>query len=487
VLARNRRGIATTQLKFQDPTVSHPASQVTAGTFDSGNFSFPDSLFVTDRVGVGTTSPSSKLHVYGDSQTDFGVYDTPLIVKGDSYSYVYINGTANQAGILLARNTTQGFFTGLNNDGKYRIADLESIDQNGVTNAKDGSEGITIQTDGNVGIGTTSPDEKLRVSGTVKADKIRVAESGDPNNDDRYWNISGSSNLISIQRTDFTGATGLHIDTNGNVGIGTTSPGGTLDVYGGNVSIVMNGGVFGADVHKICTRPNGAHGACWETYAGISARFTSFNQVDDWKFTRWNGSTLTDLVTIVADNGNVGIGTTGPESRLQVTGGGLCVGSDANCNTDNNAEGVVYSSSTSMTVYDVAENFPTKENLSELDEGTVLVLDSSRGVFVKRSSKPYDSLVVGVVSLKPAVLLGGFNGKQFENETQIAVALAGRVPVKVTTKNGNIRIGDLLTTSDIPGTAMKCDENCKLGNVVGKALENFNGKEGKILVLVSLQ
>jgi len=182
--------------------------------------------------------------------------------------------------------------------------------------------------------------------------------------------------------------------------------------------------------------------------------------------------------------GNVGIGTTGPESKLQVTGGGLCVGSDASCNTNNNVEGHVYASQTAMETYDVAENFPTKQNFTE---GEVLVLDPENPVFVKSSTKPYDSLVAGVVSLEPGVLLGGFKGEQFKNQTQAAVALAGRVPVKVTTKNGNIGIGDLLTTSDIPGIAMKCDENCKLGTIIGKALENFTGKEGKIMVLVTLQ
>jgi len=78
------------------------------------------------------------------------------------------------------------------------------------------------------------------------------------------------------------------------------------------------------------------------------------------------------------------------------------------------------------------------------------------------------------------------------------VALNGRVPVKVSTENGEIKAGDFLTSSSIPGVAMKAT---KPGQVVGKALEDFDGvsslneymledgirvKTGKILVFVNV-
>jgi len=65
-----------TKLKYQDPTKSHPASEVTAGTFDAGDFTFQNNLTVDsgtlhvdstgDKVGIGTTTPNENLTVVGN-------------------------------------------------------------------------------------------------------------------------------------------------------------------------------------------------------------------------------------------------------------------------------------------------------------------------------------------------------------------------------------------------------------------------------------
>jgi len=90
---------------------------------------------------------------------------------------------------------------------------------------------------------------------------------------------------------------------------------------------------------------------------------------------------------------------------------------------------------------------------------------------VEKTTKPYDPLMIGVVSQNPAMILGE------GGENKVPVALVGRVPVKVTTKNGEIRVGDYLTSSDIPGVAMKAT---KPGRVIGIALESFSGPPEEI-------
>ncbi len=56
----------------------------------------------------------------------------------------------------------------------------------------------------------------------------------------------------------------------------------------------------------------------------------------------------------------------------------------------------------------------------------------------------------------------------------VIVGLSGRVPVKVSTKNGDIQPGDYITTSDIPGVGMKATE---AGRVIGKALTGLSGTD----------
>ena len=70
---------------------------------------------------------------------------------------------------------------------------------------------------------------------------------------------------------------------------------------------------------------------------------------------------------------------------------------------------------------------------------------------------------MGIVSTKPGWLIGD------QKDGSVQMALAGRVPTKVSLKNGNIKLGDAITTSDIAGVGMKAT---KPGWIIGKLWKN---------------
>jgi hypothetical protein len=123
--------------------------------------------------------------------------------------------------------------------------------------------------------------------------------------------------------------------------------------------------------------------------------------------------------------------------------------------------------------YDFAEMFPSSDVLRP---GEVVVFgDASQ--HVKRSTgETYSRTIAGIVSTRPGFLAG-------ENRSgNYPIALAGRVPTFVTTENGEIHIGDPLTTSSMPGYAMRATEP---GPIVGYASEAFSGTTGTIVVVVN--
>ena len=99
---------------------------------------------------------------------------------------------------------------------------------------------------------------------------------------------------------------------------------------------------------------------------------------------------------------------------------------------------------------------------------------------VTQSTEMYDTRVAGVVSTNPAHLM---NAEAGTNETHPAIALSGRVPVKVM---GTVRKGDLMVTSAQTGVAMAADERVT-GTIIGKAIEAHTGEGiGVIEVLIAM-
>ncbi|HSX08956.1 MAG TPA: hypothetical protein VLF93_02275, partial [Candidatus Saccharimonadales bacterium] len=123
---------------------------------------------------------------------------------------------------------------------------------------------------------------------------------------------------------------------------------------------------------------------------------------------------------------------------------------------------------TSVGNYDVAEDYPTKDH--SIEAGDILSIDQTNDGHVQKSTNTYDKTILGVFSEKPGFRLSEGNG-MIDGDKAVPVALTGRVPVKVSLENGPIHKGDYLTSSSVPGVAMRATQP---GQVLGKALEDFN-------------
>lgn len=185
--------------------------------------------------------------------------------------------------------------------------------------------------------------------------------------------------------------------------------------------------------------------------------------------------------------GNVGIKTTTPAAKLDIFG---TLRADLTSPLPIGAVPVNYN--TGSIGLDLAERFETAE---EVEVGDIVVLDETGNHQHQKSRTPYDPKVIGVVSAAPAILFQGSDLEiapvpgGFTKGTNPPLALAGRVLCKVTTENGPIEPGDLLTSSSTPGHAMKAlDPEKSHGAIIGKALESFQGTDenttGTVLILV---
>ena len=136
---------------------------------------------------------------------------------------------------------------------------------------------------------------------------------------------------------------------------------------------------------------------------------------------------------------------------------------------------------------DFAEMLPA---VPGLEPGDVLVIGPDG--LLTRSTRTYQSSVAGIYSTQP----GFVGGQPVEGELDghVPLAVLGVVPVKVTDENGAISPGDLLTSSSLPGHAMRASPLTlsgvsfyPSGAILGKALEGWQAGIGVIRMLVVLQ
>jgi hypothetical protein len=178
----------------------------------------------------------------------------------------------------------------------------------------------------------------------------------------------------------------------------------------------------------------------------------------------------------------------GPDAALVVRNSGTgdviramnAAGSTITFRVDN--AGNVHAPNVASSGGDLAEEFTS--SAEALEPGTLMVIDAEHPGQLIPSSSAYDPLVAGIVSgagdLQPGVTLSEQGG--------VPVALAGRVYVKAEANSSPIRPGDLLTSSSLPGYAMRItDRALGQGAAIGKAMSGLDSGTGLVLVLVSLQ
>jgi hypothetical protein len=135
---------------------------------------------------------------------------------------------------------------------------------------------------------------------------------------------------------------------------------------------------------------------------------------------------------------------------------------------------------------DLAEPFAISDE--SVQPGAVVVIDPDQPGRLKLSTSAYDNKVAGIVSGAGDVQPGISMIQTEKLEGGRNVALSGRVYALVDASKGPVRPGDLLTTSDTPGHAMKAaNPALAQGAILGKAMTPLPEGRGLVLVLVSLQ
>lgn len=174
---------------------------------------------------------------------------------------------------------------------------------------------------------------------------------------------------------------------------------------------------------------------------------------------------------VVGSDGNIGIGVSQPNAKLHV-------GGRVKCQTLELVGG-----SDIAEPYRIAAAGEVKPQA-----GMVVCVDREQVGGLRVSEKAYDRAVVGIISgangVNPGLTLTQ-EGTIADGE--LPVANAGRVWCWVDAGAGAVEPGDLLTTSSVPGHAMKADAALGNGAIIGKAMSSLESGRGLVLVFVGLQ
>jgi hypothetical protein len=491
------------------------------GTPGVDGIRFPDGSLQTTAAGVGAGGfwSASGTHIFNNNGGSVGI------------------GTSGPAARLEVVSATAG--TG-DNTARFRapaIGPNASHLHYGMTGdwyirSASGTGKVVIQdTGGAVGIGTPSPQTKLHLSDPVNSVSHRIETGAGQNawsrvefaNGNGQWDVGTSrtfnNDVFYIDRPggllDFQlstwGGLGLGVEPQAKLhlfdpvnsvshriqtGAGTNAWSRVEFVNGNGQWDIGTSREFNHDVFYI-DRPGGLLEFQLSTWGGLGlgvepqAKLHLFDLGSViQKIQSGGGTNAESRVEFANGDGQWNVGTTrninGNQLYFHREGSpSIALGIQPNGNAF--LQGTMSCKVLAVTGADVAEKFPSTDD--KVEAGSVMEIDPDHVGKIRLSREAYSSRVAGVVSGagdNPAgAVLGNFPG----SENAPAIALSGRVWVRCDASRGAIAAGDMLTSSDAPGYAMKAaDRDRAYGAVLGKAMSPLaHGERGLVLVLVNLQ
>jgi hypothetical protein len=439
------------------------------------------------NITVGATSNVAVFSTAGANITGtLGVTGniTGSFILGNGSQLTGIDATSIQSGTSNVRVVSSGGNVTTSVGGTSNVAVFSTAGAN-IT----GTLGVTGNiTGGNlsgtsiVGTLTTAAQTNITSVGTLGS----LAVTGNTSSGNFVGTLNGSgANVTSINANNISAGTLAQARlANAAVTLGSTALtlGATVTTVAGLTSVTsttfvgaLTGAATTAGTVTTNAQPNITSVGTLSSLA-VTGNITGGNL---------SGTSIVGTLTTAAQTNITSVGTLGALTVTgNVTGGNLITaglvslssitktGSNAvgNIGSSANFFNTVFAQATSALYADLAEKYTAD---AEYAPGTVVVFGGDKEVTVSLTDS--DRAVAGVVSTNPSYIMNA----GLEADYVATVALTGRVPTRVT---GTVRKGDLMVSAG-NGVA-RAEADPRVGTVIGKALENHEGAEGVIEVVV---